>query len=106
MEKIFKGMMDVLVEAQVENDKKFYELEEKRLPFEQSEKEREERMRKEQRELQLKLFGMMAHSSMGGYGWSSANQKYDYGTSSYTCISMIMEQVAIPTKTRLSGQYQ
>ena len=47
MEKIFKGMMDKLVEAQVENDKEFYELEEKWLPFEQSEKEREERMRKE-----------------------------------------------------------
>ena len=84
MEKIFSGMMDKLLEAQAENDKKFYELEEKRLQFEQSEKEREERMRKEEREFQLKLFGMMAHSSMGGYGWSPANQEYDYETSSYT----------------------
>ena len=84
MEKIFSGMMDKLLEAQAENDKKFYELEEKRMRFEQSEKEREERMRKEEREFQLKLFGMMAHSSMGGYGWSPANQEYDYGTSSYT----------------------
>ena len=84
MEKIFSGMMDKLLEAQAENDKKFYELEEKRLRFEQSEKEREERMRKEEREFQLKLFGMMAHSSMGGYGWSSASEEYDYGTSSYT----------------------
>ena len=30
MEKIFSGMMDKLLEAQAENDKKFYELEEKR----------------------------------------------------------------------------
>ena len=43
-------------------------------------------MRKEEREFQLKLFGMMTHSSMGWYGWSPANhdQEYDYGTSSYT----------------------
>ena len=28
MEKIFSGMMDKLLEAQAENDKKFYELKE------------------------------------------------------------------------------
>ena len=39
MEKIFSGMMDKLLEARAENDKKFYELEEKRLRFEQSDKE-------------------------------------------------------------------
>ena len=42
MEKIFNGVMDKLLHAQAENDKKFYELEEKWLRFEQSQKEREE----------------------------------------------------------------
>lgn len=40
MEKIFSGMMNKLLEAQAENYKKFYELEEKRLRFEQSERTR------------------------------------------------------------------
>lgn len=39
MEKILNGVMDKLLQAQTENDKKFYELEEKRLRFEQGEKE-------------------------------------------------------------------
>ena len=41
-------------------------------------------MRKEERKFQLKVFGMMIDSSMSEYGWSPANQEYDYETSSYT----------------------
>ena len=39
MEKIVNKVMDNLLQAQAENDKKIYDLEEKRLRFEQSEKE-------------------------------------------------------------------
>ena len=39
MEKIVNKVMDKLLQAQAENDKKIYDLGEKRLRFEQSEKE-------------------------------------------------------------------
>ena len=39
MEKIVNKVMDKLLQAQAEMIKKFYDLEEKRLQFEQSEKE-------------------------------------------------------------------
>ena len=39
MEKIVNKVMDKLLQAQADNDKKFYDLEGKQLRFEQSEKE-------------------------------------------------------------------
>ena len=50
-------MMDKLLEAKAENDKKFYELEIKWLCFNRLGKKEKKRMRKEEREFQLKLFG-------------------------------------------------
>ena len=51
-------------------------------------------MRKKERKLQLNVFGMMTDSSMSEYGWSPANQEYDYETSSYTYESQVKQTIS------------
>lgn len=52
IEKLFGSMTDKIIQGQADSDGKFFELEEKRLKFEQGEKERAERIRKEEQEVQ------------------------------------------------------
>ena len=60
-------MTDKIIKASEESDRKLIEFEEKRMKFEQKEKECDKRIRKEEGEFQLRLFSMMYSSSQQGY---------------------------------------
>lgn len=59
VEKAIQNMTDKIIKASEESDRKLIEFEEKRIKFEQKEKECNKRIRKEEGEFQLKLFSMM-----------------------------------------------
>lgn len=62
MEKIMSGIVDKVMKSQEESDRKFLALEEKRIRLEEHQMEREERMKREEREFQLRMMSML----MGG----------------------------------------
>ena len=59
VEKVVEAMTEKLIAATAESDKRFVELEEKRMKFEKEERDREERQRKEDRDFQLQVFRML-----------------------------------------------
>ena len=54
--------MDNILKSQAENDKRYYDLEEKRMCLEEHDKERNEQIPREKREFQLRMMNMIAQA--------------------------------------------
>jgi len=82
LEKVMGGIVDKILASQAEGERKFLELEEKRMCLEVREREREERMKKE--EFQLKMMSMIMQAP-GHYLYPPFSLPIyppaDYGTS-------------------------
>ena len=59
-----QNLTEQILKSQAESDKKFIELEEMRLKHEQRERDREERMKREEREFQKIVFSMLCTPTM------------------------------------------
>ena len=54
-----KGMINEVVEAQKSSDQLFAQLEEKRMKMEEAQQEREEKMRRDDQEFQMRVFQLL-----------------------------------------------
>ena len=65
IEKIMNEIVENILKSQADSDKRYYELEEKRMHLEALDKERNEKIRKEEREFQLKMMTVIMTQSPG-----------------------------------------
>ena len=56
------GIVNQILESQEKSDERYFELEEKRMKLEPEDKEREERMKKDEMEFQLRMMSMIAQT--------------------------------------------
>ena len=61
------GIVTQILDSQVQSDKCYLELEEKRMQLEQENKEGEERMQKDKMDFQLHMMSMLVQSQSMGY---------------------------------------
>ena len=74
LQSIMSGIMTQILDSQAQSDAKYLEIEEKRMRFEQEDKEREERMKKMEMDFQLRIMSMITQT---GHLHASAYPSYD-----------------------------
>ena len=69
LQSIMGGIVNQILESQEKSDERYFELEEKQMKLEQEDKEREERMKKDEMDFQLRMMSMItqAHASNSLY---------------------------------------
>ena len=71
LQTIMSGIVTQILDSQVQSDKRYLELEEKRMRLDQENKEREERMRKDEMNFQLRMMSMLVQSQEYGLSLST-----------------------------------
>ena len=81
LQTIMSGIVTQILDSQVQSDERYLELEEKRMRLDQENKEREERMRKDEMNFQLRMMSMLVQSQSTGYPCPPYNGSF-YGSDS------------------------